>query len=73
MQGDYWKEWNGILRDQLVTTQSVTGPSRGSWDPAVPTSEKWSVAGGRHYLTCLNLLMLEVYYRHLPLYVELEK
>jgi hypothetical protein len=26
---------------------------------------------GRHYLTCLNLLMLEVYYRHLPLYIEL--
>jgi hypothetical protein len=73
MQGDYWKEWNGILRDQLVTTQSVTGPSRGSWDPASPTVEKWAVAGGRHYLTCLNLLMLEVYYRHLPLYVELEK
>jgi hypothetical protein len=23
-------------------------------------------------LTCLNLLMLEVYYRHLPLYIDVK-
>jgi hypothetical protein len=73
MQGVYWSEWNAGLRDTLVSTQSKDGPSSGSWDPARPTPEKWSKAGGRHYLTCLNLLMLEVYYRHLPLYLELEK
>ncbi len=73
MQGEYWSAWNNSLRDSLLETQSKDGSSSGSWNPARPTPEKWSKAGGRHYVTCLNLLMLEVYYRHLPLYLELEK
>lgn len=73
MQGEHWDEWNARLRDTLVTTQMKDGTSSGSWNPDRPTPEKWAAAGGRHYLTCLNLLMLEVYYRHLPLYVELGK
>ena len=73
MQGEYWSAWNNSLRDSLLETQSKDGSISGSWDPARPTPEKWSKAGGRHYVTCLNLLMLEVYYRHLPLYLELEK
>jgi len=73
MQGDHWTAWNESLRDTLVETQSKDGPASGSWDPINPTPEKWSKAGGRHYLTTLNLLMLEVYYRHLPLYLELAK
>ncbi len=73
MQGDHWGEWNNSLRDLLVTTQSRDGAVSGSWDPARPSPDKWASGGGRHYLTCLNLLMLEVYYRHLPLYLELEK
>jgi hypothetical protein len=73
MQGAYWDEWNSRLRDTLVSTQLKDGGPNGSWNPDRPTPEKWGAAGGRHYLTCLNLLMLEVYYRHLPLYVELAK
>ncbi len=73
MQGEHWSAWNNSLRDTLVETQSKVDSLSGSWDPALPTPEKWSNAGGRHYVTCLNLLMLEVYYRHLPLYLELEK
>ena len=73
MQGDHWNEWNNGLRDLLVTTQSKEGSVSGSWDPSRPSPDKWANGGGRHYLTCLNLLMLEVYYRHLPLYLELEK
>lgn len=73
MQGGYWDDWNAKLRDTLVSTQLKDGASSGSWNPDRPTPEKWASAGGRHYLTCLNLLMLEVYYRHLPLYVELGK
>ena len=73
MQGEHWSLWNSSLRDSLVETQSKDGTGSGSWDPARPTPEKWASAGGRHYVTCLNLLMLEVYYRHLPLYLELEK
>ncbi len=73
MQGDYWSDWNARLRDTLVSTQLKDGGPSGSWSPDRPTPEKWAAAGGRHYLTCLNLLMLEVYYRHLPLYIELGK
>ena len=73
MQGEHWSLWNSSLRDSLVETQSTHGTGNGSWDPGGPTPEKWASAGGRHYVTCLNLLMLEVYYRHLPLYLELEK
>ena len=35
----------------------------------VETQEK---SGGRVYATSIKLLMLEVYYRHLPLYDQLE-
>ncbi len=68
MQGDYWKAWNGKLRDMLVATQVKDGPNAGTWDPRDPRE----VQGGRLYSTSLKLLMLEIYYRHLPLYQQLE-
>lgn len=64
MSGDYWEPWNTQLRDHLVTTQRTEGPLSGTWDPKDP----WEVRAGRLYTTSLKLLMLEVYYRHLPLY-----
>lgn len=73
MQGAHWDEWNTRLRDTLISTQLKDGDPNGSWSPDRPTPEKWGAAGGRHYVTCMNLLMLEVYYRHLPLYIELGK
>lgn len=73
LQGGQWEAWNGRLRDMLVNSQLKDGGPGGSWNPDRPTQEKWGAAGGRHYVTCLNLLMLEVYYRHLPLYLELGK
>ena len=72
MQGDYWSEWNAKIRDLLVDTQDKSVGLSGSWSPVSPTKSKWGEAGGRHYLTCLNLLMLEVYYRHLPLYIDVK-
>lgn len=71
MQGEHWEAWNASLRDILEASQDTTGPSQGSWSPDLPTKDTWGNSGGRHYVTCLNLLMLEVYYRHLPLYIEL--
>ena len=53
----------------LVSTQITRGTMAGSWDP-VDVREK---TGGRICSTALRLLMLEVYYRHLPLYQQLEK
>lgn len=72
MQGDHWAAWNAKIRDLLVDTQEKRTGLAGSWSPVSPTKSKWGEAGGRHYLTCLNLLMLEVYYRHLPLYIEVK-
>ncbi len=72
MQGENWSAWNAKIRDLLVDTQEKGAGTAGSWTPESPTKSKWGEAGGRHYLTCLNLLMLEVYYRHLPLYIEVK-
>ena len=41
---------------------------RGSWDPNGPTADPWGGHGGRHMITSLSVLTLEVYYRYLPLY-----
>lgn len=71
MQGKHWEDWNAALRNMLVNSQQKSGPTAGSWEPAGSNPSKWGTAGGRHYATCLSLLMLEVYYRHLPLYLEL--
>lgn len=72
MQGENWSAWNAKIRDLLVDAQQKETDLAGSWSPTSPTKSKWGEAGGRHYLTCLNLLMLEVYYRHLPLYIEVK-
>jgi hypothetical protein len=40
----------------------------GSWDPLGTVPDKWGPHGGRIYVTALNLLSLEVNYRHLPIY-----
>ncbi len=69
MQGKHWKAWNEKLRDLLVSTQDGRGTLAGSWKPADPREKP----GGRLYATALRLLMLEVYYRHLPLYQQLER
>ena len=40
-------------------------PSRRSQQPV---ADRWGAAGGRTYVTAMHLLMLEVYYRYLPLF-----
>jgi len=71
MQGDHWTTWNERLRPLLETTQVDDGPLAGSWHPERPVPDRWAHAGGRLYVTTLNLLMLEVYYRYLPLFKRL--
>ena len=53
------------------TKQVQEGQLIGSWSPDHPTRDRWGHAGGRLYMTAMNLLMLEVYYRHMPLFREL--
>lgn len=68
MGGDRWKKWNDKLRPLLLDSQVMEGELTGSWDPYLPSSDLWARYGGRLYVTTLNLLSLEVHYRHLPLY-----
>lgn len=65
MEGEYWEAWNKVMRESLPTRQVADGKERGSWDPK---QDQWGQFGGRLYETCLCVYMLEVYYRHLPIY-----
>ena len=67
MQGKYWKAWNAAIRDLLVNSQDKTGRMAGTWQPR----DQWENSGGRLYATAMKVLMLEVYYRHMPLYDQL--
>jgi hypothetical protein len=71
LQGKPWTIWNAKLRGMLVSAQVRSGPSAGSWHPHKPSHDEWGDRGGRLYETALSLLMLEVYYRYLPLYQQL--
>ena len=70
MGGNYWEQWNRKLNPLLLSGQVKDGPRMGSWDPKLPVPDRWSPHAGRLYVTTMNLLNLEVYYRHLPIYEE---
>jgi hypothetical protein len=63
--GPAWYKWNEVIREILPAGQVKSGPEAGSWDPR---GDKWGPHGGRLYVTCLSTYILEVYYRHLPIY-----
>jgi len=54
------------MRDQLVSTQAKNGHETGSW--FVKGGDHGSDAGGRIYCTSMSTMILEVYYRHMPIY-----
>ncbi len=66
--GDPWKRWNDVMRDYLVKSQSHKGHELGSW--YFDGADQGSGAGGRLYCTAMSAMILEVYYRHMPLYRE---
>lgn len=71
MGGKAWPVWNDRVRDYLVMTQIKTPTcDHGSWEPGGDRPDRWGRSAGRHFVTCLSLLTLEVYYRYLPLYRE---
>jgi hypothetical protein len=70
MRGQYWADWKNRLHTLLRSNQLDRGPFAGSWDPE---GDRWGSAGGRVYVTAMNLLSLEVEYRYLPLYQETDK
>ncbi len=69
--GDVWKKWNAKVRDKLIETQSMEGHERGSWWPEQPRGHCDS--GGRLFVTAMNCMILEVYYRHMPIYQKVER
>ena len=70
MGGKYWAAWNKQLHPMLTKSQVKDGLLAGSWDPQAPVPDRWGSYGGRLYVTTMNLLSLEVFYRHLPLYED---
>jgi hypothetical protein len=74
MGGDRWKQWNQALHPLLIDAQVNKGRLAGSWDPRGRASDRWGAQNaGRIYVTSLNLLSLEVYYRYLPIYQDTAK
>jgi hypothetical protein len=63
-----WDTWNRQMRRALIETQVHGGCAEGSWDPEKPTPDTWGRNGGRLTTTSFSTLMLEVYYRHMPLF-----
>ncbi|MBX3423706.1 MAG: hypothetical protein KF752_19285 [Pirellulaceae bacterium] len=68
MGGQHWQKWQQTLYPLMIDHQVQEGPHAGSWSPHDPVPDLWARYGGRLYVTALNLLSLEVSYRHLPLY-----
>ncbi|TWT39529.1 prenyltransferase/squalene oxidase repeat-containing protein [Blastopirellula retiformator] len=64
--GPAWTKWNDELSNYLIKTQSNALYDAGSWRFDDPYLEE----GGRLYTTCLAAMILEVYYRHMPLYSD---
>lgn len=64
--GPKWEAWNEEMKEYLVKTQSRRGYTNGSWY----FDDQHAKVGGRLYVTCLSAMILEVYYRHMPLYSE---
>ena len=62
--GNQWPGWNEELREYLISTQKTAGHEAGSWY----FRDRHGSIGGRHYTTAMCVMMLEVYYRHMPLY-----
>jgi hypothetical protein len=62
--GTEWREWNEEMRDYLVGSQARSGHEAGSWFFA----DRHGSIGGRLYTTSICAMILEVYYRHMPLY-----
>ena len=65
MEGKHWDKWNGQMRDWLIEKQAKTGHMAGSWHMGASHSVE---KGGRLYNTSMATMVLEVYYRHLPIY-----
>jgi len=65
-EGPEWRRWNQRMRDHLVRSQAKQGHEKGSW--FVGGGDMGAGPGGRLYCTAMATMILEVYYRHMPIY-----
>ena len=65
-EGEEWKNWNRQMRDQLIHAQAKQGHEEGSWFTG--SGDNGAGPGGRLYCTAMATMILEVYYRHMPIY-----
>ena len=65
-QGNKVGSWNTTTRDWLTSSQDKSGHQRGSW--VMRGDDHGFVRGGRLYCTSMAAMILEVYYRYMPLY-----
>jgi hypothetical protein len=65
--GPEWDGWNQKMRELLIKSQERAGHAAGSWYFENPPT---TAAGGRLYNTAMAAMILEVYYRFMPLYGE---
>jgi hypothetical protein len=65
--GELWNGWNEKLRPELVNAQVKTGDAAGSW---FFLEDHGTIPGGRLYCTAMATMILEVYYRHMPIFRE---
>lgn len=68
--GDDWPAWNEKVREHLIRSQETAGHARGSWFVSGHGAHRTGEIGGRTYCTAMSAMILEVYYRHLPLYAK---
>ena len=66
--GDEWDKWNKGMRDFLIAEQNKQGHKEGSW--FMDGGDHGAGVGGRIYCTAMATMILEVYYRHMPIYGE---
>ncbi len=66
--GENWEKWNVRIRDILVNSQEKRGDLAGSWAP----QHHHDRPGGRIYATAIAVCTLEVYYRHVPIFRQID-
>lgn len=64
--GEDWKFYNAMFRDQVLKNQNPDGSWKAPGGGKPVRAVASSYVSNAHYRTCLNTLMLEVYYRFLP-------
>ena len=70
MKFEKWAQWNETSRDYLVREQATEGHEKGSWYFG---RSHFNQVGGRLYCTAMATLTLEVYYRFMPIYADIEQ